>query len=38
MVIQDDSVDEYINMDMTELNIYKAKEMEDLSMNVKYAC
>jgi len=31
MVIQDDNVDQYINMDMTEIDIHKAADNEDLS-------
>jgi len=32
MVIQDADVDQYISMDMTEMDIYKAKKMDDLSL------
>ena len=38
MVIQNADVDQYIAMDMTEMDIYKAKKMEDISLNVLLAC
>jgi len=38
MVIQDDNVDQYINMDMTEIDIYTAENNEGLSHDVKLAC
>lgn len=38
MVLTDDNVDEYINMDMTEIDIQAAKRMTDLPANIKLAC
>jgi len=34
MVIKDDNVDEYINLDMTELNIIEASKNDSLSKAV----
>jgi len=38
MVLKDDMVDQYINLDMTEIDINKAKDDPDLPPNVKAAC
>lgn len=38
MVIKDDNVDEYINLDMTELNIIEASKNDSLSKAVQWAC
>ena len=38
MAIKDDDVDKYINMEMTELDIYEAADNADLDQEIRFAC
>jgi len=38
MALKDDNIDEYINLDMTEVNIKGAKENKELAPAIKFAC
>ena len=38
MALKDDNVDDYIDLDMTEVDILKARSNKDLPKEIKYAC
>ena len=38
MALTDDTIDDYINLDMTEVNIETAQDDKDLNSNIKMAC
>lgn len=38
MVLNDDTIDDYISLDMTEVNILTAQDTADLSVQIKQAC
>lgn len=38
MALTDDQIEDYINLDMTEVNILTFAEQTDLTQHIRYAC